>query len=89
MSPKMCFLKTEIRSEKMSQQLRTLTALSMEFHVQFPAPTWQVTAVCNSSSSGSTVPDMYVVHTYVHAGRIPIHRKQIVLKRLIFNCVSI
>ena len=43
--------------------------------VQFPAPTWQLTAVCNSSSRRSITPGMHVMHTSVHVGKMSVHIK--------------
>jgi hypothetical protein len=52
--------KSKIVAEEMDERLRTLT-------FQFPAPTWQLTTACNSSSRGSdalTQTHMQLKHQY-------------------------
>jgi outer membrane biosynthesis protein TonB len=43
--------KTKQKAGEMTQQLKEL--LFQRTWIQFPAPTWQLTTVCNSSSRGS------------------------------------
>jgi hypothetical protein len=50
----------------------------MRTGVQFPAPIWQLTNVCNSSSRRSNT--VTHTHTHIHAGVTPMYVKIIKIK---------
>lgn len=68
-------------AEDVTQWLRAVPALPQDMGL-FPAPTRQLTSICNSTSNGSTAlfcsqetPGIHMVHTHTQAGTTLVHIK--------------
>jgi hypothetical protein len=73
--PKPWLETTGVGVRELAQQLRAMAALAED---QFPAPTWQLTTICNSSSrqSGIVFWPLWAPETHIHKDKIPIDIKE-------------